>query len=282
MSTCSFEGERYRISCIDGSEGLKQLDDKSIKLLYGSPPYPNAVRNYGNWSSKDYIEKMDPFIEQALPKLRDDGFIAINVKSNRDRNGSNSTTRSLVVEKFAIMLEEKWGLSCVDIELWIKTNPVPTGLRVACQDCYEQILWFSKSPKWTINLDDIRRPYSEVTSKMYSNFEYKPRKNGLTYVRKQKTITPNENGALPVNVIYGSVSGNRTAHQAVQPTYLSKKYILACTRENDLVVDPWMGSGTTGKTALALNRKFVGFDINPDCFEIAKNELMRWTDECKK
>lgn len=274
-----YRGDNYYISCIDGSAGLQSLEDRTVKLLYGSPPYPNAKRNYGNWSSENYIEKISPFIDSAIPKLMDDGFIAINVKSNRDTHTSGCTTRSLVVEKFAILLEEQWHLHCVDIELWIKTNPVPTGLRVACQDCYEQILWFSKSPKWHINLDEIRRPYSEVTSKMYSNYEYKPRKNGLSYVSKNKTMSLNEKGALPINVISGAVASNRTQHQAVQPTYLSKKYILACTEPGDLIVDPWIGSGTTGKVALSLGRNFVGFDINPNCYEIAKEELLRWTND---
>ena len=49
-----------------------------------------------------------------------------------------STTRSLVIEKLAIMMEEHWGLHCVDIEVWVKENPVTTGLREACQDAYEQ------------------------------------------------------------------------------------------------------------------------------------------------
>jgi len=47
--------------------------DNSIKLIYGSPPYPNAERNYGIWRSGEYIEKMTPFIDAAKLKLRDDG-----------------------------------------------------------------------------------------------------------------------------------------------------------------------------------------------------------------
>lgn len=257
-----FNNRKYHIQCIDGSQGLMMLPDKCIKLLYGSPPYPNAERDYGKWASHEYIEKISPFIDVATDKLGDDGFIVINVKANRERHpGKRNTTRSLVIEKLAILLEEKWGLYCVDIEIWVKDNPVSTGLRVACQDAYEQNLWFAKSPNWKINIDSIRRPYTESTLKLYANTEFKPRKNGLSYVRKVKKIDPNPLGALPINVIKGSVSSIVGIHQAMQPLYIPEKYIRALTNVNDIVVDPWMGSGTTGIAALRLGRRFIGFDI---------------------
>lgn len=278
--------KRFIVKCIDGAAGMLMLPDNSIKLVYGSPPYPNAERNYGVWKSEEYIEKIAPFIDAAKAKLRDDGFIVINVKANRDKHkGGKNTTRSLIVERLAIMMEEEWGLHCVDIEIWVKDNPVTTGLRVACQDAYEQNLWFAKSNPWKINLDAIRRPYSEATLKMYKNNEYKPRKNGLTYVRKPKRITPHPLGALPQNVIRGAVSSRRGKHQAVQPGYLPKKYILATTDVGDLVVDPWMGTGTTGVEALKLNRLFVGFDIMKeyvDTVEERLTEVLREIDEKEK
>lgn len=256
---------------MDGAKGIMSLPDKSIKLLYGSPPYPNADRDYGNWSSAEYIDKMAPFFDAAKIKLADDGFLVINVKANREKAGKGACTkRSLVVEKMAILLEERWGFYCVDIEIWVKENPVPTGLRSACQDAYEQNLWFSKSPKWTINIDAIRRPYDANSLKAYEKNEYKPRTNGLTYVRKAKKISPNPQGALPLNVIRGAVSSKQSIHQAVQPTYLPERYIKATTKEGDLVVDPWLGTGTTGLAALRLKRRFVGFDIFPQFAEYSK------------
>lgn len=256
------EEYNYSIECCDGAKGMSFIPDSSIKLVYGSPPYPNAERDYGIWRSYEYIDKISPFIDMAVLKLLDDGFLVINVKANREKATSkNSSKRSLVVEKLAILMEEKWDLHCVDIEIWVKENPVPTGLRAACQDAYEQNLWFSKSPKWTINIDDIRRPYKSHSVKTYGEYEYKPRSNGLTYVRKNKMIQPNPLGALPKNVVSGGVSARIGKHQATQPLYLPEKYIKATTKEGDLVVDPWMGSGTTGYAALSLNRKFIGFDI---------------------
>lgn len=268
--------KQYFTKCINGAEGMLMLPDKSIKLIYGSPPYPNAERNYGVWSSEEYIDKITPFIDAAQIKLMDDGFIVINIKANREKHkGTLNSTRSLVVERLAIMMEEIWNLSCVDIEIWVKDNPVSTGLRVACQDAYEQNLWFSKSPTWKINLDAIRRPYCDSTLKVYENSEFKPRGNGLTYVRKQKKIEANPLGALPINVIKGAVSSIKGSHQATQPGYIPEKYIKAATDIGDLVVDPWMGTGTTGIEALKLGRKFVGFDIIEEYVDEVNEKLLK-------
>ena len=266
--------EEFYIEAIDGIKGLAKLPDNSIKLLYGSPPYPNAVRNYGNWNESVYLQRIAGFLDMAVPKLRDDGFLVINVKANRTKckRGINSR-RSLIVEKLAIALEERWNLYCVDIEIWVKTNPVPTGLKVACQDAYEQNLWFAKSPNWSINIDAIREPYKDTSITKYKTSEYHPRNNGLGYVTKPKWITPNPLGALPKNVIYGSVATNNTDHQAVQPEYLAEKYIKAVTNEGDLVVDPWLGSGTTGKVAVRLGRLFIGFDIINEYIDIARRRI---------
>ncbi|MCF2663196.1 site-specific DNA-methyltransferase [Oscillibacter valericigenes] len=261
---------KFYTSCQDGAAGMMALPPKSVKLIYGSPPYPNADRNYGVWKSKDYLEHMKPFLAGARHVLQDDGFIVINVKANRDKaTTKHSSKRSLIVEKLAILMEEEFELSCVDIEIWVKGNPVPTGLRCACQDAYEQNLWFSVAPKWKINLDAIRRPYESHSLETYQGYEYKPRTNGLSYVRKQKVIEPNPLGALPLNVITGGVSSKKGIHQAVQPVYLPEKYIKATTQESDIVLDPWMGSGTTGIAALSLGRRFIGFDIFQEYVDVA-------------
>lgn len=264
----------FEIYNIDGVKGMeKYLEDDSVKLIYGSPPYPNAKRDYGYWEENEWFEFIKKFLRVGYKKLSPDGFIVINVKANRLKRKNINSTRSLIVEKLMIWMEEELGMYCVDIDIWVKTNPMTTGLRVACQDAYEQNLWFSKNPKWLINIDSIRRPYSDKTLERYNSQTYKPKKNGVGYITKTKKIQANPLGALPINIIQGSVANNKTNHQAVQPSYLPEKYILACTNEGDLVIDPWSGSGTTGIEAVKLNRNFVGFEIIEEFALLSKENI---------
>lgn len=278
------ESNNFTIIVGDAVKKVKLLKDKSVKLMYGSPPYPNAKRNYATWSDSKYIETITPFIDNVLPKLTDDGFIVINVKANRLPSTKNrSSERSLVVEELMLHMKKNLNLSCVDIEIWVKTNPVPTGVRVACQDAYEYNLWFSKSPIWEINIDAIRTEYAPSSLATYKNTIYKKRRNGLLYVSRDTKIIPNNKGALPrnvdieapVNIVKGSVSNKSVNHQAVQPNYLPEKYILACTSEGDIVLDPWVGSGTTGIVAIAGKRKFIGIDISEDFANLAEQNIKK-------
>jgi DNA modification methylase len=258
----------------DAAKIIDSIDNGSVKLMYGSPPYPNAKRNYRTWKNSEYIDEINPVLEKSIPKIRDDGFIVINVKANRIHpKGNASSERSLIVEELMIHMKNKLGLYCVDIEIWLKTNPVPTGVRVACQDAYEYNLWFSKSSKWSINIDAIRRPYSKSSLKTYKNTRFKPRTNGVRYVSKEKSISPNINGALPINVIQGAVSNKTIQHQAVQPEYIPEKYIKACTNKNDVVLDPWCGSGTTGVVSIKLNRQFIGIDMQEEFVLLSQKRI---------
>ena len=117
---------RFFVKCMDGSLGLQELPDNSVKLVYGSPPYPNAVRDYGTWRSKDYVKRIAPFIDAAKVKLREDGFLVINVKACREKHGSKmNSTRSLVVEKlgsrkksgFYIVWILRFGLKATQLPL---------------------------------------------------------------------------------------------------------------------------------------------------------------------
>lgn len=77
----------------------------------------------------------------------------------------------------------------------------------------------------------------------------------------------------------GAVSSKQGDHQAMQPGYLPEKYILATTAKGDIVVDPWVGSGTTGYEAIRLGRKFIGFDINKEYVAYSTSSLTKLEEE---
>lgn len=135
----------YKLILGDAEEEVKLLKDKSIKLMYGSPPYPNAKRDYAYWGEENYLKIITPTLINLYPKLTDDGFIVINIKSNRKTaTKNNSSERSLIVEKLMFWLKEELKMYCVDIEIWLKTNPVPTGVQVTAKTVMNIIYGFLK------------------------------------------------------------------------------------------------------------------------------------------
>lgn len=138
-------------------------------------------------------------------------------------------------------LAEKLKENCIDVKdilIWKKSNPMPRNInRRYVQDMEFAIWGVKKDGKWTFNKPD-NKPY-------------------LRSVFETSTVSGNE----------------RTAHPTQKSLELMKQIIKIHTNPNDVILDPFMGSGTTGVAALSENRKFIGIEVNPEYFEIATKRI---------
>lgn len=130
----------------------------------------------------------------------------------------------------------------------------------------EKILWYVKDKdNYIFNLDAIRDP----------NVKYpNQKKNGKL---RCNTIGKNPSDVWDIAKVTSGTnrsSVERTAHPAQFPEDLIKRLVLGFTNKDDLILDPFIGSGTVGVVAVELNRKFVGFELNPKYCEIAKRRLL--------
>ncbi|WP_449623077.1 DNA-methyltransferase, partial [Robertmurraya sp. Marseille-Q9965] len=128
-----------------------------------------------------------------------------------------------------------------------------TSIRFAPR--YEYVFWFTANNKdYTFNLDDVKIPA----------LNYRPDRY------KTQLKNPSDVWRIPM------VSGNfqeRTNHPAQYPEKLIERIILTATNELDVVLDPFMGSGTTAVVAAKLNRNYLGFEIEQEYIEMAKQRL---------
>ena len=138
---------------------------------------------------------------------------------------------------------------------------------------YEPFLWFSNDKKkWTYNIDDVRVPYKS-TERLKSPIKYKASDGTI------KVWEPNPKGAMRGDVWdFPTLSGKRfekerTAHPTQKPEELVRKIILASSNENDLVLDPFVGSGTTAVCAKQLNRRWIGIEQNKEYLDWAKKRI---------
>lgn len=134
--------------------------------------------------------------------------------------------------------------------IWHKPNPMPESVKDRCTKSHEYIFLFSKSPHYYFDSESISEPIKETTD--YSGNEWQP--SGRRNKRDVWDIC---------------VQPTKEAHFATYPESLVEPCILAGSRVDGIVLDPFFGSGTTGRVAERLNRKWVGIELNPQYIEIA-------------
>ena len=262
----------YNIDCLTG---LRNLPDDSIDCCVTSPPYFN-LRDYGvsgqiglEDTPEQYIQKLVGVFHEVRRVLAPAGTLWVNIgdcyagsgkgaanypdNAMKYKQGTNRGTvgRSAIVKKFdgyksKDLIGIPWMLAFAlradgwflrqDI-IWAKPNPMPESMKDRCTKSHEYIFLLSKSPKYYFDCEAIH----------------------------EKAVT---SGTIPTQPL-------QEAHFATFPEKLVADCILAGCPENGIVLDPFMGSGTTGIVARKFNRKYIGFELNPEYIQIADKRLKK-------
>lgn len=233
----------------DTFEFLKQIKEESIDMIFADPPYflsndgiscsggKVVSVNKGEWDKIDSFEEKHEFnrkwIRLARRVLKPNGTIWIS--------GSLHNIYSV-----GMALEQE-GYKILNNITWQKTNPPPN---LSCRyftHSTETILWARKNEK---------------SARHYFNYDLMKKRNDD---KQKKDVWK---GALtkPSEKKHGK-------HPTQKPEYLLREIILASTKQNDLILDPFVGSGTTCVVAKRLGRRYIGIDFVEEYLEIAKNRL---------
>ncbi len=243
------------------SEKMAEVPDNSIDLMVTSPPY-NIKVNYGNkWKNRKIVSTKGKKYEDDLPEekyrlllkkvlqesyrvLKDNGSIYINMKN---RYVDNQIITPDFIKEF---LPEMYLRNII---IWNFDWGGSTNKRYSSR--YEYIYFFTKHKKdWKFNLEEIAIP----------SLNYRPDRY------KSQFKNPSDVWTVPI------VSGNsceRTEHPAQYPEKLIERIIKCSSNKNDLILDPFLGSGTTAVVAKKLGRRYVGYEINSEYIEIARNRI---------
>ena len=235
----------------DSLEWLKSIDSNSIDLIFADPPYNINKADWDKFESQEeYIEWSMKWIKESSRILKDTGTLYIC-----------GFTEILADIKRPAM---KYFKSCKWL-IWYYKNKANLGKDWGRS--HESILQLRKSDTFTMNIDDVRIPYSNHTLK----YPIHPQAETSQYSNngKRKDIwTPNPRGAKPKDVIEVPTTcngmGEKTPHPTQKPEELLRKIVLASSNEGDIVLDPFSGSGTTLVVAEQLNRKWLGCEISPE------------------
>lgn len=219
----------------DSSENMSQIKDESIKVIITSPPYWN-LKDYfkegqiGQESYQQYIDRMTKVWKECYNKLKTDGSLWININT-RVINGE-----TILIPQDIIKECKKIGYYFKEIIIWHKSSGIPTNSNNIV-DRHEYVLIFSKSEIFSINENEVNK-FNE-----YKNDEI------------------NKGAFWNINRKAGSV-GKKYIHPAIYPNGLVERIIKCCTIEGEIVLDPFLGSGTTLISALENNRSCIGYEYN--------------------
>ena len=243
----------YNINCL---EGLKQIDDNSINFIITSPPYNIGKEYDDNLNLNEYKNQQAEIIKECVRILKKTGSICWQVGTYV----KNKKRIPLDIYLFNIFMD--LNLKFQNRIIWTFEFGLHSTYRFSGR--YETVLWFTKSNDYIFNLDDVRIPQKY------------PRKKHFKGTKKGE-YSCNPLGKNPGDVWYiKNVVHNhpeKTEHPCQFPEELIKRLVLALSNDNDIVLDPFMGSGTTAKVAKELNRNYIGFELEEKYVDIANERL---------
>ena len=237
---------------------LRMLPDKSVKLVVTSPPY-NIGKEYEKRKKLDiYLSEQEETIREAVRVLSDDGSICWQVGNHIGKDGEVFPLDALTYQ-----IGKKYDLKLRNRIIWHFGHGLHCTKRFSGR--HETIVWFTKSDNYTFNLDPVRIPQKYPGKK---NFK----KND-----KYGTLSCNPLGKNPSDIWeIPNVKNNhpeKTEHPCQFPIELIERLVLSMTNEGDIVLDPYLGVGSSLCAAIIHNRKGYGSDIFKKYLDIAEKRI---------
>lgn len=256
----------------DSKEVLKQFPDNSVDLIFTSPPYADQrKKTYGGISPEKYVEWFLPISEQLLRVLKPDGTFVLNIKE-KVVNGERST---YVLELILEMRKQGWLWT--EEFIWHKKNSYPGKWPNRFRDSWERLLQFNKSRKFNMYQEAVMVPRGDWAQKRLSKLSETDRKRDESKVGSGfgKNISNwlNREKVYPTNVLHLATECNNKNHSAAFPESLPEWFIKLFTKPNDVVLDPFMGSGTTNVVANRMHRNSIGIDILPEYYHMVRQKV---------
>jgi len=260
----------------DARKIVKTLKDDFFQAIITSPPYfghrkysegINEIEIGQEGEAESYITNLVDLFGELRKKLKPDGLLWLNL-------GDTYRNKSLlgIPWRVALSLQNDGWILRSDI-IWYKPNAMPSSLKDRPTTDHEYVFLLAKSPEYYYNADAIREPHVTFTEKsqMKGGRNHFGKVNGtpetgknagnpnLHHGRWDQAFHPKGRNKRTVWEI--PLSKFQEAHFAVYPEKLVEICLLASTREQDFVLDPFTGSGTTGVVACKLFRKFIGIEL---------------------
>lgn len=247
----------YNLDCF---EFLKQIDDESVDLAVIDPPYNMHKAEWDTFKSeKDFLNFTYNWIDTLIPKLKKDGSLYI----------FNTPYNSAFILQYLVSK----GLIFQNWITWDKRDGLGASKK-KFSNGQETVLFFTRSKKHTFNYNDVRVPY-ESTGRIAHAAEKGIIKNGKRWFPNPKGRFCGEVWHITSERHKRKINGKvqKLGHLTPKPHELIERIIKASSKKGNLVLDCFIGSGTTAIVAKKLGRNFIGADKDKKYYVLAKNNL---------
>jgi len=251
--------------------------DDSIDLIFTSPPYADKrITSYGGVHPNKYVSWFIPIAAHLKRILKPRGSFILNIKEHPLEGERQTYVIELILEL------KKQGWLWIEEYCWYKKNCFPGKWPNRFRDAWERCLHFTKRSDFSMYQDAVRVPIGDWSTKRFKSMS---EQDYIRYISKnnkhmtrnvsnwlgKKTVNPHnvlvfeeEHFLYPSNVIESATQCSNRNHSAPFPLELPSWFMRLFTEENQVVLDPFLGSGTTAAAAILLNRKYIGVEIIPE------------------
>ncbi|GBF79620.1 DNA-methyltransferase [Aphanothece sacrum] len=263
---------KNKIFCGDCLEVLQNFPDASVNLIVTSPPYADSRRStYGGIHPDNYVEWFLPIAKELQRVLRDDGTFILNIKEK----AVNCERHTYVIE--LILALKKQGWLWTEEYIWHKKNCTPGKWSNRFRDAWERCLQFNKQKKFKMNQDAVMVPTGDWAktrlNKLSDNDKIRFNSQVGSGFGKNIANWVGREMAYPTNVLHLPTECSNKSHSAAFPKSLPTWFIKLFSDEEDIILDPFLGSGTTCVAAYELNRNYIGIEIKEEYYKIALANL---------
>ncbi len=258
-------------------EVLQSFPDACVDLIFTSPPYAdNRRKTYNGTPIKNYVDWFLPISEELFRVLKPTGSFVLNIKE-RAVNGERQT---YVLELILGMRRQGWLWT--EEYIWHKKNSYPGKWPNRFRDAWERCLHFTKNKKFKMFQEAVMVPMGKWAEKRLSNL------GGGDHARHESRVSSGlsrnvsnwvgREKAYPTNVLHMSTECSNRNHSAAFPVDLPLWFIRLFTQKGDVVLDPFMGSGTTAIASLQVNRHFLGIELKEEYYQLACQAIVQYRE----
>ncbi len=256
----------------DSISVLKSLPDSCVNMIITSPPYAdNRKKTYNGIPIKEYVRWFLPISSELKRVLKNDGTFILNIKERTEYGERQTYVLELILEM------KKQGWLWTEEYVWHKKNCYPGKWPNRFRDAWERCLQFNKQKKFKMYQEAVMVPIGDWSKKRLTKL------SETDLIRDESKVGSGfgknvsnwlgKRFVYPTNVLHLATECANRGHSASFPLSLPTWFIKLFTQAEDVVLDPFIGSGTSAIACLDLNRHYIGIEAMGGYYKLAQESI---------